>query len=102
MDLKKGDLLRVELLLGRPKIVRLVGRFKEGADLRSCNLFSKFGNKSEVGHGAIVLKIFFAETGLLKQGGGVICANLKAGGRLMSLVIGRRRESMQDFYAYGQ
>ena len=40
MDLKKGSLCRVELLVGRLKIVRLVGKFKEGADLRSCNLFS--------------------------------------------------------------
>ena len=45
MDLKKGSLYRVELLVGRLKIVILVGRFKKGADLRSYNLFSKFGNK---------------------------------------------------------
>ena len=50
-------------------MIRLVGRFKEGADLRSYNLFNKFGNKTDVGHWAIVLEIFFAETGLLKQGG---------------------------------
>ena len=69
MDFKKSGLCRVQLLVGRLKVVRLVGGFKEGADLRSSNLFNKFGNKTEVGHGAIVLNIFFAETGLLKQWG---------------------------------
>ena len=38
MDPKKGSLCRVELLVGRLKIVRLVGKFKEGANLRRCNL----------------------------------------------------------------
>ena len=70
---------------------------KEGADLRNSNLFNKFGNKTEVGHGAIVLKIFFAEQW------GDMC-KLESGGevaddtdRLMSLVTGGRRESIQDF-----
>ena len=67
MDFKKSGLHRVGLLVGRLKVVRLIGRFNEGADLRSCNLFNKLGNKTEVGLRAIVLKIFFAETALLKQ-----------------------------------
>ena len=71
MDFKKSGLCRVELLVARLKVVRLIGGFKEGADLRSCSLFNKFGNKTEVGHGAIILKIFFAETGLLKQWGDI-------------------------------
>ena len=58
VDLTKGSLCRVELLVGRLKIVRLIGRFKERADLRSYNLFNKFGSKTEVWHGAIVLKIW--------------------------------------------
>ena len=58
MDLKKSGLRRVELLVGRLKVARFIGRFKEGADLRSCNFFNKFGNKTEIGLGAIVLKIF--------------------------------------------
>ena len=64
--------------------------------------FNKFGDKAEVGHDAIVLQIFFAETGLLKQEGDM--CKLQSGrertddnDRLMSLVIGGRRESMQDF-----
>ena len=48
MDLKKDGLCRVELMLGRLKIVRLVGRFKEEADLRNYNLFHKFRKKTEV------------------------------------------------------
>ena len=38
MDFKKSGLRRVQLLVGRLKVVRLVGGFKEGVDLRSCNL----------------------------------------------------------------
>ena len=91
------------LLVRRLKIVRLVGRFKEGADLRSYNLFNKFGNKTEVGYGgdssfktsSLHRLDFFSRV--------VTCASLKAGGkvpddndRLMSLVIGERKESMQD------
>ena len=93
----------MQLLVGRPKVVQLIGGFKEGADLRSCNHFNKFGNKTEVGHGAIVLlRSSLQRLGLLSSG--VTCANLKAGGkvpddndRVMSLVIGGRRESMQEF-----
>ena len=69
MDPKKSGLRRVELLAGRLKVARVIGGFKEGADLRSCNLFNKFGNKTEVGPGTIALNIFFAETGLLKPWG---------------------------------
>ena len=57
MDLKKGSFCRVELLVRRLKIVRLVGRFKEGVDLRSYNVCNKFANKTEVWHRAIVWSI---------------------------------------------
>ena len=46
MDLKK--ICKVELLVGRLRTVRLVGRFKEPANLRSYNLFSNSGSKPEV------------------------------------------------------
>ena len=45
LNLKNDSFCRVELFVGRLKTVTLVGSFKEGADLRSCNPFNKFGSK---------------------------------------------------------
>ena len=57
MDLRKGSLCRVEVLVGRLKIVRLVGRVNEGADLRSYNRFDKFGNNWRLTGGDISYRL---------------------------------------------